>query len=178
MLHEIQSKVKAPKDQNNEFGKFKYRNAERILEHAKPILGEMGCHLIMSDDIVEVGGRVYVKATVKLFHEEKLIGEAYAFAREQELKKGMDEAQITGSCSSYARKYALCGLFAIDDSRDDLDSKDNRSEGDPVELINRASNLDELKSNFEKAKKLANGDLDLLKQIGAAKDKMKMELAA
>ena len=132
MLNEIQQKLKAPKDKKNEFGGYMFRSAASILEAAKPVLSEAQCSVILSDEVVAVGNRIYVKANAMLFHEGKCIAETHAYAREQEAKKGMDEAQITGAASSYARKYALCGLFAIDESADDPDTKDNRKEGDPA----------------------------------------------
>jgi hypothetical protein len=110
-LQGIQSSLKAPKGQTNKFGGYKYRSCEDILTAVKPLLAE--------DDIVEVGGRVYVKATASLAdNDSELAISASALAREAEIKKGMDDAQITGSASSYARKYALNGLFAIDDTKD------------------------------------------------------------
>lgn len=114
-LAEIQQKLKAPKGQVNNFGGYKYRSCEDILEAVKPHLGELV--LTISDDIVEVGGRVYVKATVSLSSGSGNVSTT-AFARESETKKGMDDSQITGSASSYARKYALNGLFCIDDTKD------------------------------------------------------------
>jgi hypothetical protein len=118
-LQGIQSSLKAPKGQTNKFGGYRYRSAEDILEAVKPLLGEWGCSLVIQDDVVEVGGRVYVKATASLAdNDTELAISATAFAREAEVKKGMDDAQITGSASSYARKYALNGLFAIDDTKD------------------------------------------------------------
>ena len=126
MLSEIQSKLKAPKSQFNDFGKYHYRNCEDILEALKPILHEYGAHVIIFDEVVFIGSRYYIKATVQLKHGEKVIDQAMAFARETEVKKGMDEAQVTGSASSYARKYALDGLFAIDDTKDaDTTNKGN-----------------------------------------------------
>ena len=118
-LQGIQSSLKAPKGQTNKFGGYKYRSCEDILTAVKPLLAEWECSLIIHDEIVEVGGRVYVKATATV-HESHSdpIAVTTAFAREAEVKKGMDEAQITGSASSYARKYALNGLFAIDDTKD------------------------------------------------------------
>jgi hypothetical protein len=116
-LVEIQSELKAPKSQYNNFGKYNYRNCEDILEAVKPLMKERGCVLVISDDIVAVGNRVYVKATATIMHGENTISNT-AFAREAETKKGMDESQITGAASSYARKYALNGLFAIDDTND------------------------------------------------------------
>lgn len=118
-LQGIQSSLKAPKGQTNKFGGYKYRSCEDILTAVKPLLAEWGCSIVIQDDIVEVGGRVYVKATASLAdNETELAVSATAFAREAEVKKGMDDAQITGSASSYARKYALNGLFAIDDTKD------------------------------------------------------------
>jgi hypothetical protein len=116
-LIKVQSELKAPKNMYNSFGKYSYRNQEGILEAVKPLLSSNGLCMTVSDDIVEIGGRVYVKAIVKVFDEEsEEIVEA--FAREEESKKGMDSAQLTGSTSSYARKYALNGMFLIDDTQD------------------------------------------------------------
>lgn len=114
-LAEIQAKLKAPKNQRNNFGGYNYRSCEDILEAVKPLLGE-AC-LTVSDDIILIGDRFYIKATAKLSLGDQSI-ENSAFAREPLAKKGMDEAQITGATSSYARKYALNGLFAIDDTKD------------------------------------------------------------
>ena len=114
-LTKIQSELKAPKNLTNKFGGYSYRSCEGILEAAKPILAKYDATLIISDDIISSGDRVYVKATATFKCKE---GEASvtAFARESASKKGMDESQITGSASSYARKYALNGLFLIEDS--------------------------------------------------------------
>lgn len=113
----IQSELKAPKGQYNKFGGYSYRSCEDILEAVKPLLKEHGCVLAITDSIVEVGGRVYVEATAKLSNDAQEI-KATAYAREPETKKGMDASQITGAASSYARKYALNGLFLIDDAKD------------------------------------------------------------
>lgn len=114
----IQSKLKAPKSQFNKFGGYKYRKAEDILEAAKPILAEQNCTLVITDDIVMVGNRIYVKATATIKNAKGDTETSTAFAREEESKKGMDGSQVTGASSSYARKYALNGLFAIDDNQD------------------------------------------------------------
>ena len=117
----IQAKLKAPKDQYNSFGKYKYRRAEGILEAVKPLLKELNCLLWITDEIVEVGGRVYVKATACFTCCDLGLPaplKVSAYARESETKSGMDASQITGAASSYARKYALNGLFAIDDTKD------------------------------------------------------------
>lgn len=118
-LMAVQAELKAPKNQHNSFGKYDYRSAEDIIEAVKPLLKENGLFLNMSDDIVLIGNRYYVKATVKVV--DVVTGESVqtsALAREAAQKKGMDESQVTGTASSYARKYALNGLFAIDDNRD------------------------------------------------------------
>lgn len=113
----IQENLKAPKNQYNSFGKYKYRNCEDILEAVKPLCAANELLLTISDCPVEVGGRVYIKATVTIKYKEEIIS-VDAYARESLTKKGMDEAQITGAASSYARKYALNGLFCIDDTKD------------------------------------------------------------
>lgn len=114
----IQSTLKAPKSQFNAFGNYKYRKVEDILEAVKPIMSNLGCTLVMTDDIVMVGNRIYVKATATLKNSKGEIEITTGYAREEETKKGMDGSQITGAASSYARKYALNGLFAIDDNAD------------------------------------------------------------
>lgn len=120
-LHEkllaIQTKLKAPKGQYNSFGKYSYRSAEDILEAVKPLNAEQGVLLTITDEIKEIGGRVYVVATATVSDGTDEL-KVSAFAREPENKKGMDESQITGATSSYARKYALNGLYAIDDNKD------------------------------------------------------------
>lgn len=117
ILQEIQSQLKAPKNQFNKFGNYNYRNCEDILEALKPILAEKKCAITLSDEVVSVSTRIYIKAIATLVTPEGAITTT-AFAREEEDKKGMDGSQITGAASSYARKYALNGLFAIDDTKD------------------------------------------------------------
>lgn len=119
-LVKIQAELKAPKGQINKFGNYRYRSAEDIIEAVKPILHKHNCALIISDEIVQVADRVYVKATAMLLDDlnPEIQIRTHGWAREEEIKKGMDAAQITGSASSYARKYALNGLFAIDDTKD------------------------------------------------------------
>lgn len=123
-LMHIQAELKAPKDKFNSFGKYKFRSCESILEAVKPLLAKYKCVLLLDDHLEEVAGRVYIKANATLIDAEKdsksdmvTIGTS-AYAREADGKTGMDMAQLTGACSSYARKYALNGLFAIDDSKD------------------------------------------------------------
>ena len=118
-LLKIQNELKAPKNQYNSFGRYKYRNCEDILEALKPILKEQKATIIISDEIVEVNGKSYIKANAVFtdVEDEKSVN-VTAYAREEDNKKGMDASQITGCASSYARKYALNGLFAIDDTKD------------------------------------------------------------
>ena len=117
-LIEIQRELKAPKSQKNTFGKYNYRSCEDILEAVKPLVHKKNCIVILSDEVNVVSERVYVVATAKIINEEGIVLKSTAFAREPLIQKGMNEAQITGSASSYARKYALNGLFAIDDTKD------------------------------------------------------------
>ena len=124
-LAAIQTKLHAPKNQKNTFGGYNYRSCEDILEAVKPLLD--GLVLTITDEVTDVGGRIYVKATARLTDGKDAMT-ATAFAREAESRKGMDESQITGSTSSYARKYALNGLFLIDDNKD-ADSQDNSEQG-------------------------------------------------
>lgn len=114
----IQSELKAPKTQVNRFGGYKYRKAEDILEAVKPLLAKQKCTLTITDDVVLIGNRIYVKATATIKNEKGECETTTGWAREEETKKGMDGSQITGASSSYARKYALNGLFAIDDNAD------------------------------------------------------------
>ena len=116
-LSTIQEKLKAEKGQFNSFGKYKYRSCEDILKAVKPLLKETATTLTLSDELQYIGNRYYIKATAKLSNGSESV-ETYGYAREEEEKKGMDGSQITGSSSSYSRKYALCGLFAIDDGID------------------------------------------------------------
>jgi len=126
-LLEVQATLKAPKGQTNTFGKYKYRSCEDILEALKPLLKKNGLTLGISDEIVMIGERYYVKATAKVADAENVL-EVTAYAREPEEKKGMDLAQLTGATSSYARKYALNGMFCIDDTKD-ADTMDNTDAG-------------------------------------------------
>lgn len=118
-LQIIQSRLKAPKGQYNQFGKYNYRSCEDILEAVKPLLEEQKCTLTLTDEVVMVGDRIYVKATATITNVDGGSRvSTTAFAREEAEKKGMDSSQVTGAASSYARKYALNGLFCIDDVKD------------------------------------------------------------
>jgi len=129
----IQLELKAPKGQFNSFGKYSYRSCEDILEALKPLMAKFNVYINISDEIVAVGDRVYVKATAAI-HDMESAGAVFAtaFAREPDEKKGMDASQVTGSASSYARKYALNGLLCIDDTKD-ADTMDNRQTEKPAE---------------------------------------------
>lgn len=131
-LAAVQRELKAPKGQFNSFGKYKYRSCEDILEALKPVLGKHGCAVTLSDEVVQVGERFYIRATASIMDCES--GERVfntAFAREDADKKGMDGSQITGTASSYARKYALNGLFLIDDTKDaDTDAYHEQTSGE------------------------------------------------
>jgi hypothetical protein len=116
-LAEIQAKLKAPKNQRNNFGNYSYRSCEDILEALKPIINSLGFWVTLNDEIVQVGERYYVKATATIT-DGKISWSNTAFAREEESKKGMDGSQVTGASSSYARKFALNGLLSLDDAKD------------------------------------------------------------
>lgn len=131
-LGEVQFKLKAPKGQTNSFGHYRYRSCEDILEAVKPLLHEAGLTLTLSDDVVAVGNRIYVKATATVTDGTDAVSNT-AFAREADSKKGMDDSQVTGTASSYARKYALNGLFCIDDTKDaDTDEYQRRTQSQPI----------------------------------------------
>ena len=141
----IQASLKAPKGQTNKFGGYKYRSCEDILTALKPLLGEWECLIVISDEIIQVGERVYVKATAELLdiNDPNSVVSATGFAREAPVKKGMDDAQITGSASSYARKYALNGLFAIDDVKD-ADATNDHGKDHSKKVLTNAKNTEDL----------------------------------
>ena len=132
-LLKIQTELVAPKNQFNKFGKYKYRSCEDILEAIKPFLKETRSNLIISDEVVQLGDRYYVKATATLVTKEDQNVSATAYARESEGRKGMDDSQLTGATSSYARKYALNGLFCIDDTKD-ADTQNGHQEKTTVSM--------------------------------------------
>lgn len=164
MIHEklfnVQQALKAPKDQVNNFGNYKYRSCEQVLEALKPLLKENKMTVILSDTVKEIGGRVYIEATATAVDIEN--GESVfvtASAREEESKKGMDSSQISGAASSYARKYALSGLFAIDDNKDS-DATNNGNEK-PVDNSPREKSTEtpkQVTSENDKVAKLTKHD--------------------
>ena len=157
-MMKIQTTLKAPKNLFNSFGNYKYRNAEGILEAVKPLLAENKLSMYISDDVQAVNDRVYVKATVSIFDIET--GEsvmATASAREALNKKGMDDSQITGTASSYARKYALNGIFLIDDTKDadtDENQKERTTRANKQEQEKNKEKLDQMKISLVKQKTL------------------------
>jgi hypothetical protein len=163
-LHLIQQNLEAPKGQYNNFGKYKYRSCEDILKAVKSLLKETKTNLILEDEIVNIGSRYYVKATAMIANLE---GESFAvnaYAREEEDKKGMDGSQITGASSSYARKYALNGLFGIDDTKD----SDKTNKG----LVGASRGLKTgSTSNFDKAKEVISKTDDAI-TLGESIDKI------
>ena len=190
-IHETHSKIikeiKAPKDLKNSFGNYSYRNVESIYEAVKPLLEKNKLSLTLSDTLELVGNRIYIKATATLTNEKGESVSVSAYAREQETKKGMDEAQITGSASSYARKYALGGLFLLDDNKD-IDSQDNTQEGvtkpkqDNVKIIiNELTKLGlsmaDIK-NFMEASNYKSTDKEVMAYLVSNLDKLKAEAEA
>lgn len=145
ILQHIQTELKAPKNQKNNFGGYKYRNLESILENVKPLLNKYNAVLTITDDIITVGERIYVKAIATIMSVDD--GDnitVSAYAREDVAKKGMDLSQLTGACSSYARKYALNGLFCIDDTKDaDADEPTGEQTKPPVRRSRRKVKVDE-----------------------------------
>lgn len=174
-LINIQSELKAPKSQFNSFGKYSYRSAEDILEAVKPLLKKYDCHLTVSDEMVQLGDRFYVKATATI---SKASGDGEvsvsAYAREEEVKKGMDASQITGSTSSYARKYALNGLLCIDDTKDS-DSTNTHGKEEPAKPSpkKQAPDSENLTDDLRQAKKavgLSKSSKDLMEVWKAFKN--------
>ncbi|MBO5886638.1 MAG: ERF family protein [Bacteroidaceae bacterium] len=171
-LNTIQSKLTAPKEQFNKFGNYKYRSCEDILKAVKPLLAETKCTLMLQDEVLLIGNRYYIKATATLTNSTGESVATTALAREDENKKGMDGSQITGASSSYARKYALNGLFAIDDTKDadatnthgKDDANANTDELTPHEIIEneikpalaQANTREEVLKIYEAYKKLEN----------------------
>lgn len=160
VLQKIQTELKAPKGQYNKFGNYKYRSCEDILEAVKPILAKYGAVITLSDDIASIDGRFYVKATARMIADSKVLAEVSAFAREPEDKKGMDASQITGTASSYARKYALNGLLLIDDTKDE-DTDECREEKQAREEEKKAATSKTQKKNQEPPKDNVKSEEDM-----------------
>lgn len=154
-LMNIQQELKAPKGQYNSFGKYSYRSCEDILEAVKPLLKKEKAVLIISDELQYIGDRYYIKATATLIDTESdaTISNS-AYAREEETKKGMDGSQITGASSSYARKYALNGLFGIDDNKDSDTTNINSKDDEPKEEKKASPKQIELLSKYYQGENL------------------------
>ena len=167
----IQNELKAPKGQFNSFGRYKYRSCEDILEAVKPLLHKYSCSLNISDEIVMVGDRFYIKATATLRKDTgEVVSASAAYAREDESKKGMDGAQVTGAASSYARKYALNGLFCIDDTKDaDTDeyTKNTKPEKESAEKDKNLNLYNQLSKKISESKI----EIDALMKYLKANDK-------
>lgn len=169
----IQQELKAPKGQYNSFGKYHYRSCEDILEAVKPIAHKHGCVVTVTDDIDKIGERYYVRAIAILTDVET--GEQVqnvAYAREEEEKKGMDESQITGAASSYARKYALNGLFAIDDTKD-ADTDEHKKQSDGNKQANKANKPPTQPCNIADDSKPSEAQIKRLFAIASKSDKTK-----
>lgn len=150
-LAQIQSELKAPKGQRNTFGKYNYRSCEDILEAVKPLLTERGLVILITDDIVQIGERYYVRATATIYDSEGSYISNSALAREELKRTGMDASQITGATSSYARKYALNGLFAIDDTKDADATNKGQDEPKPAKATAQPAFTDEIRQALAKA---------------------------
>lgn len=178
----VQSQLKAPKNQRNNFGGYNYRNCEDILEAVKPLLKAEGLYLTITDDIVVLGDRFYVKATATLTDGERSLSNQ-AFAREEATKKGMDGSQVTGAASSYARKYALNGLFAIDDTKDADTLNNGKNTGTTkgadkgkekaIEEAKNAPDLAALSAIYKKYEKRFGKDTQFLAECTARKKQLK-----
>ena len=184
-LLNIQLELKAPKNQRNNFGGYNYRSCEDILEAVKPLLKDNNCTLTISDELVNIGERYYIRATARLTDAENA-GSYYentAYAREAETKKGMDESQVTGACSSYARKYALNGLFCIDDVKD-ADATNTHGKEEPkaegevkkasakqIELINKLVEDKKAMLAYYKVEKIEDLTLEQASQVISSKTK-------
>lgn len=180
----VQSQLKVPKNQYNDYGGFKYRSCEDILEAVKPLLQKEGLYVTIADDIVVIGERFYVKATATLSDGENSISNQ-AFAREDAAKKGMDGSQVTGTASSYARKYALNGLLAIDDTKD-ADALNNGKAADnskakaadngkaqAIAEVRNAADIPSLNAVYKKHEKTLGKDTDFLNECTTRKKQLK-----
>lgn len=178
----VQSQLKAPKNQRNDFGGFNYRSCEDILEAVKPLLKAEGLCLTITDDIVMIGDRYYVKATATLTDGERSLPNQ-AFAREPEERAKMDGSQVTGSASSYARKYALNGLFAIDDTKDAdaLNNGQDAANGKDFDKVKakaiaearNAADIPSLNAVYKRHEKALGKDTDFLTECTTRKKQLK-----
>lgn len=182
VLAEIQAKIAVPKGRKSEFGGYAYRKAEDIIAAFRSC-GIVGASLVLTDRLAEIGGQIFVVATARLAFGGDVVA-SEGCAMHALTKKGMDASQITGSASSYARKYALQGLFALDDGEHDPDAKDNRQENgnDPVaqsvEYITGADTLADLKQRYENLPEAMMDNAAVIAAVNARKAKLKPKEAA
>jgi len=175
-LIKIQSELKAPKGQFNNFGKYKYRSCEDILEALKPLLKDNKCYVLLTDEVIEVAGRVYIKATASIFDGKTEVSVS-SQAREDEILKGMASSQVTGAASSYARKYALNGLFLIDDQKDGdnqqgTPDKDNKDLTLWVDLVKGCDTKEQLEKLYNSNKEIIGTDTNILKLFSQRKGEL------
>ena len=177
-LLNIQQELKAPKNQRNNFGGYNYRSCEDILEAVKPLLAKEKCILTLNDELVQIGERYYIKATATILDiENGSVVSNIAYAREEETKKGMDGSQITGTASSYARKYALNGLFLIDDTKDaDTDEfqkqqEEKKATPKQIEILEENCTDEEIKKiyNMYNIEKLEDLSMEIASKLVAKK---------
>lgn len=172
-LSRVQQKLKAPKNQYNDYGGYHYRSCEDVVEAVKPLLADEGLVMTISDELVQIGDRYYIKATVSVYDPENdAEHRVEGYAREEENKKGMDSMQLTGATSSYARKYALNGMFAIDDTKDadatnDHGRNSNNKKGNKKRTGTKKSYIAKIREEFKKNKEeLKPLTLNYLSSIG------------
>ena len=170
ILQNIQADLKVPKGQHNSFGNYNYRNAEDIQEALKPLLAKHGGAVTICDSVIQVGERIYVEATVSLYDNAgELIMATKAYAREPSEKKGMDASQITGAASSYARKYALGGMFLLDDTKD-ADSHGNGTKPTPPKEPTKTATPPETQAGAKSEEEMSNAQWEFIKKLGAKND--------
>lgn len=170
-LANMQSEIKAPKGKFNSFGKFHYRSAEDIMEAAKPVLNKYGFWLMVSDCIEKIGDRYYIKSTATVTNGESAYS-VTAYAREDESRKGMDSAMLTGATASYARKYALQGLFALDQNKDIDDLHEKVVNDEWADEIKSCSSIEELMRLYNSNKEAVEGSADLKKKFAERKKQL------
>jgi len=170
ILQNIQAELKVPKGQHNSFGNYNYRNVEDIQEALKPLLAKHGAVVTLCDSVVQIGERIYVEATASLRDNSgKLILATTAYAREASEKKGMDASQITGAASSYARKYALGGLFLLDDTKD-ADSQGNETKTTPPKEPNKPGTPTTTQTEAKPEGEMSNAQWEFIKKLGTDND--------
>lgn len=183
-LYQIQKDIRAPKDKKNNFGNYTYRSAEDILTAVKQVMPK-GCSILLSDEVLEISGKLFLKATAQLANTEGKMVQTHAYAGHELEKKGMSFGQVTGAASSYARKYALCGMFAIDDSRLDPDARQQKQSAPQdhsitlkraIQAVNDCKALGVLETYKKHAQDKLAGAPDLMQEFMKAYDSKALEL--